>query len=169
MTTAIRRGVGGFVERVITGWALLGGIVLLCVVGVNVGSVVGAIIWKPFPGDFELTEMGTAVAVFAFLPYCQLSDANVTADIFTSGASDRWKAIFRLAASVAALAFGLILCWRMYDGLLDQKADHYTTAILQIPHWIAFVPILVSLGLLVLASALTLSESLRRATGGGPA
>ena len=31
----------------------------------------------------------------------------------------------------------------MYFGMLDQKTYDYTTTILQIPHWIAFLPILV--------------------------
>ena len=61
----------------------------------NAISVTGsAVFGRPFPGDFELTEMGVAVAAFSFLPYCQLTGANVTADIFTSGASRAWIAIF---------------------------------------------------------------------------
>ena len=44
----------------------------------------------------------------------------------------------------------------MWLGMLDQKAYGYTTAILQFPHWIAFIPILVSLLLLALAAAVTL-------------
>ena len=71
-------------RRIIEGWALCGGLVLLGVVGVNAYSILaGALVNRPFPGDFELTEMGTATAVFAFLPYCQLIGANVSADIFT--------------------------------------------------------------------------------------
>jgi TRAP-type C4-dicarboxylate transport system permease small subunit len=46
----------------------------------------------------------------------------------------------------------------MYFGLLDQKAYDYTTAILQIPHWLAFVPILISLALLALAAVATILE-----------
>ncbi len=146
-------------EALIQGWALLGGLVLCAVVAVNVVSVVGAIVWKPFPGDFELTEIGVAVAAFAFLPFCQLTDANVTADIFTARASHRWISVFKLAASLVALSFALILLWRMFAGMGDQRAYGYTTAILQVPIWWGFVPILISLALLVLASLLTLLRS----------
>lgn len=153
-----RAGPIGLARRVITAWALLGGVALAGVVLVNVISVAGAIAWQPFPGDFEMTEVGVAVAAFAFLPYCQLTGANVTADIFTAGASPRWIARFSALASVVALGFSLLLLWRMYLGMLDQKAYGYTTAILQFPHWVAFVTILVSLALLAVAAVITLID-----------
>lgn len=150
-------GLAGAVSRLVSAWALLGGVVLLMVVGINMISIIGGIFGAPFPGDFELTEMGVAVAVFAFLPYCQLIGANVSADIFTMAASRRLIAFFTLLGSLIALGFSLILIWRMYYGMLDQKTYDYTTAILQIPHWLAFMPILISLALLALAACVTLS------------
>lgn len=149
-------GIAGAASRLITGWALLGGILLLMVVAVNMVSIIGSMFGKPFPGDFELTEMGVAVAVFCFLPYCQLVGANVSADIFTSHASKRLIAFFTLLGSLTALGFAVLLIWRMCFGMLDQKEYDYTTTILQIPHWIAFIPILVSLALLALAAIVTL-------------
>nr|WP_319386557.1 TRAP transporter small permease [uncultured Roseibium sp.] len=149
-------GLAGAASRLITVWALLGGLLLLTVVGVNMVSIIGSVFGKPFPGDFELTEMGVAVAVFTFLPYCQLVGANVSADIFTSGASRRTIAFFTLLGSLVALGFACLLIWRMYFGMLDQKEYDYTTTILQIPHWIAFIPILVSLALLAVAATVTL-------------
>ena len=162
-----RTGFSGAVERLVTFWAIAGGVVLLAVIAMNVISVVGTIFGHPFPGDFEMTEVGVAVAAFAFLPFCQISDANVTADIFTSRASPRVLAVLRFAASLVALLFGGLLVWRMYLGMLDQKAYGYTTAILQFPIWEAFLPILASLALLTLASAVTLVESLKRAVQHG--
>lgn len=153
-------------RALIAGWALAGGCSLLAVVLINVASVIGGIFGTPFPGDFEMTEVGIAVAAFAFLPYCQLHGANVTADIFTSGASPRTVELFSAAGSLVALAFSLLLLSRMYAGLVDQKAFGYTTAILQFPHWIAFIPILVSLILLALAAAVTLLDQLCRARTG---
>ena len=151
-------GAARLARGAITAWALAGGVLLLVVVLVNVLSVVGAaVLGKPFPGDFELTEMGVCVAVFMFLPYCQMTDSNVSADLFTARASARTIAVLAFAGSLAALAFGALLLWRMWAGMLDQKAYDYTTAILQIPHWLAFVPILLSLALLVVAALLSLA------------
>jgi TRAP-type C4-dicarboxylate transport system permease small subunit len=148
-------------------WALLGGAVLCAVVLVNVYSTVAsALFGTPFPGDFEMTEVGVAVAVFAFLPYCQAIGANVTADIFTARASARIVAILQFAASIVAFGFAALLVWRMWAGMLDQKAYGYTTAILQFPHWIAFLPILASLALLAIASLITAGEAWRDARNG---
>jgi TRAP-type C4-dicarboxylate transport system permease small subunit len=159
---AAEPGPAGAARSIITGWALLGGAILLVLALMNVASVLGsALIGRPFPGDFEMTEVWVAVAAFMFLPYCQLTGANVSADIFTSGASRRWIATFALAASLVALAFSLILFWRMFFGMLDQRAYHYTTTILQFPHWLAFIPVLASLALLALAALITLAEAAR--------
>ena len=72
-------------SKLIVGWALFGGVILLLlVIMTTYSAAAGFLIATPFPGDFELTEMGVAVASFAFLPYCQLTFANVSADVFTA-------------------------------------------------------------------------------------
>jgi len=167
-------------RRFVTIWALLGGALLCAVVLVNTGSIIGAALFtanetgwlggalphwmaSPILGDFELTEMGVCIAVFSFLPYCQLTRSNVTADIFTAHASPQWVARFSLLASLVALAFMAILAWRMYFGMLDQREYGYTTAILLLKHWYAYLPILASLALTVLAALVTLAEDAERA------
>lgn len=164
MANDIRAGFSRLARLVIAIWALVGGAALCAVVLINVYStVMGAFFGAPFPGDFEMTEVGIAVAIFAFLPYCQITGANVTADIFTARASARTVAVLQLAASIVAFGFSALLVWRMWAGMLDQKAYGYTTAILQFPHWIAFVPILASLALLAVASLITADEAWRDA------
>ena len=149
------------VLRMSTIWAVVGGFVLLGVIVANVLSVLGAAtINKALPGDFELTELGVAIAAFSFLPYCQIAGLNVTADIFTSGASRFWLALFSMLGAAVALGFGALLLWRMYLGMLDQRDYDSTTAILQIPLWWAYAACLVSLALLVVASFASLVNSL---------
>ncbi|NBS12362.1 MAG: TRAP transporter small permease [Gammaproteobacteria bacterium] len=151
-TTALR-----WLVRLIHGWALFGGFVLLAVVLMTtVSAFTGFVFATPFPGDFELTEMGVAVAAFAFLPYCQLTFSNVSADIFTQKAGpavNRW--LSRLG-SLIALCFSVLLMWRMFEGLKDYQTYLETTTILQIPIWYAFVPTLASLALLALAAIVTM-------------
>ncbi len=61
-------GLTGLARRVIEGWALAGGLVLLAIALMSTwSSVTGVVFAKPLPGDFELVEMGVAVAVFMFL------------------------------------------------------------------------------------------------------
>ena len=47
----------------------------------------------------------------------------------------------------------------MWAGMYDYIKYEETTAILQVPHWWAFIPILISLVLLAVASILTLVDS----------
>ena len=147
-----------FTRSLILYWALAGGILLFLVVFLNTFSVAGGIVGNPIPGDFELTEMGVAIAVFAFLPYCQLTNANVTADIFTSRASPRWLALFGLTSSLVALLFSILLFWCMSQGMVDRYNYQYTSAILLIPMWIPYVPVLFSWVLLLLAAIISVKD-----------
>lgn len=149
-------------RRVIEAWALLGGVLLVVIALMNTWSVASlALLNFPVPGDFELVELGVAIAAFSFLPYCQLTGANVTADIFTARASPVWVAFFSVLAALAAAFFSVILIWRMSDGMVSYIEYEEVTTILNIPRWLAFPPILVSLALLVVAAAITLMEAVR--------
>ncbi|WP_099867638.1 TRAP transporter small permease [Pararhizobium haloflavum] len=152
----------GLARRIIEYWAIAGGLVLFAVVFINAFSLVSLIFaGSPFPGDFEIVEVGVAITVFAFLPYCQLTGSNVTADIFTAGAGPRVLQVLAVLASLAATGFAAFLLWRMYGGFLDMRTYRETTAIYQFPLWIAYIPILISLVLYVIAAAITLVDALK--------
>ena len=152
----------GFVARVIEAWALLGGFVLLAIVLMVAWSATrGFFFNRPLQGDVEMTEMWVAVAAFMFLPYCQLTGANVTADIFTARAGPRTIALLELLSAVIALGFSVLLLWRMYYGLLDYREYVETTTTLHVPIWYAYIPALISLALLALASLITVRKALR--------
>ena len=160
-----RTGVSGAVEKIVTAWALLGGVLLLAIIVMNVVSVIGGVVWVPFPGDFELTQIGIAIVAFSFLPYTQLTGNNVTADIFTAKAGPRTVAFLSGLAGLVAMVFAELTLKQMYLGLQDQKTYNYTTAILLFPIWTAFVPILMSLGLLIVASVVSFLEGAKRVAG----
>lgn len=142
-------------------WALVGGWLLIFIVLLTAGSQgSGLLLGRPLPGDFELVEVGVAVAVFTFLPYCEITGANVTADFFTARAGPRILAALRGLAALLAVTFALLLMHRMTAGLIDYQRTGEITAIIGFPKWLAFIPILISLILLVAAAAI----NLRRAT-----
>ena len=63
---------GRFLLKLVTYLAICGGLVLVAIVLINFISIAGRTIFgKPLTGDFELVEMGCAVAIFSFLPLCQ--------------------------------------------------------------------------------------------------
>jgi TRAP-type C4-dicarboxylate transport system permease small subunit len=148
-------------RQVIEWWALAGGLLLLAIVSMNAYSLMADMAFRrPLPGDFELVEVGVAVAAFAFLPYCQLTGANVTADIFTQNVGPRTVALLALLSGFIALAFSLLLTWRMSAGLIDIRQYGETTTITGFPIWIAYVPIVASLGLLAVASFISIRDAL---------
>jgi TRAP-type C4-dicarboxylate transport system permease small subunit len=156
------QGPQGLLRRIVEAWALLGGLVLFAIALMTAWSAgAGWLFGKPLPGDVELVEMLTAVSVFMFLPYCQLTGANVTADLFTARAGPRTIALLTLLGAVTALGFSLLLLGRMYEGLLDYRQYVETTTILRVPIWYAYLPALASLVLLAAAAATSVRDALR--------
>ncbi|MBL4741277.1 MAG: TRAP transporter small permease [Sneathiella sp.] len=147
------------VHRICEVWALIGGLVLLSVVLVNAYSICADLFAnKPFPGDFEITEVGVAIAIFCFLPYCQITGSNVSADIFTAKAGKLQITLMSLFAGIIALGFSSLLLWRMSDGFASYLEYEEVTGILGFPIWVGFIPCLFSLGLLVVASFMTIVD-----------
>ena len=155
-----RAGPIGLARTFIRLWAIAGGLTLIALVLMTASSVVSDFIFaKPFPGDFEIVQLGVAIAAFAFLPYCQVEGSNVTVDIFTSWASPRLVVIFRLISAIIAMLIAGLLLARMWDGMADYQKYNETTPIVEIPLWYVYPPILFSLALLMLAAAVTIAES----------
>ncbi|MCB9993593.1 MAG: TRAP transporter small permease subunit [Hyphomicrobiaceae bacterium] len=123
-------------------------------------SALGNLLFRsPFAPDYELSKHLMAVAVFMFLPYCQIAGANVNVDIFTERLDPRAKAVMSVVAAVLAASFALLLLRQMtlgFDGYLRYPE---VTPVLGLPLWTAFPPILISLGLLLAAALMTLADA----------
>ena len=65
-----------------------GGVTLTSAAVLTVASITGRALLPlglgPIKGDYELVGIGCALAIFAFLPWCQLRRGHVTVDIFVS-------------------------------------------------------------------------------------
>lgn len=163
-----RDPVGRVLDTLALWLAYAGGVLLSAVAMMTVVSVMMRwLLGSPIPGDYELAAMGTAITVFAFLPLCQIRRGNVLVDVFTLRAPRRARALMDLAGAVLYTAFAAMLARQMYLGMRERIPDPAnfvygeTTMVLQLQIWPAFVPILVSLGLLVLVCAYTAVRELR--------
>lgn len=151
---------------IIRGWALLGGCVIALLSVMTAASAVSNILFAaPFAADYELVKNFVGVAIFMFLPYCQLAGANVTVDIFTEGMSEATKAAMALLSSLFAFAFSALLLRQMSLGFLSYMRYPEVTPVLHLPLWTAFPPILLSLFLLLVAALLTALDGWRKARG----
>ncbi|BCH22621.1 TRAP transporter small permease [Mesorhizobium sp. L-8-3] len=150
-------------------WALLGGVITLALSVMTALSALSNIFFaRPFSPDHELVKHFIAIAIFMFLPYCQLTGSNVTVDIFTEGMSERGKSAMAAFSSLFALAFSLLMLRQMYLGFFSYLRFPEVTPVLKLPLWTAFPPILVSLALLAAAALITLLEGWRGIRSGRP-
>lgn len=177
----LEKRVGQRIERVAKVWAILGGILLVALSVMTVVSIVGRALTGfglgPVPGDYELVANGCAIAIFAFLPWCQLRRGHVTVDIFINTLSSRAIAVFGFLGDVLVLIVSAVIARQLYlgwgekfpygsDALRDALAMGYkpffaeTTYELQIPVWIPYTAALIGAVLMVIVATYTVWRSL---------
>ncbi len=159
---------GNSVSFFIKLWALAGGAIIVgLAVLTAISTILNLTLGAPLSADHELVKHFVAIAVFMFLPYCQLTGANVTVDVFTEGMSEAKKAVMTLLGSLIALGFAVLLFRQMYFGMQSYMRFVEVTPVLGLPLWTAFPMILASLVLLMVASILTGFEAFQRIRGKG--
>lgn len=173
--------VGRVLEKLARYLAYAGGLVLVAIAVITVLSITGrALIFAglgPIKGDFELVEMGCAIAVFFFLPWCQLKRGHVTVDIFVDRLPRRGHAGFGLIGDLCVLVAASLIAWRLYlgfgekfpygsDALRETLSMGYkpffpeTTYELELPVWMPYGLALLGAAVFVLVSAYTVWRSL---------
>jgi TRAP-type C4-dicarboxylate transport system permease small subunit len=154
--------VGRFLFGVSRAVALAGGCLLAVMAAMTAVSVTGRSFFRaPIPGDFELVEIGLSVAIFSFLPYCQMARANVLVDFFMERAPARAKAFFDAAGGLLYLAIAALLLWRHSLGGIDMYRVGETSMILGVPRWWSFPAAVLCLALLLAVVGYTLWRSIR--------
>lgn len=145
--------VGRGLEWLAKGLAIAGGLVLTAVTLMSLYSVVMRnLAGAPIQGDFELVQMGCAVAVAAFLPFTQLRDGNIFVDFFTARATDRTKArLDGVGALLVGLALALI-AWRTGVGASEAFRNGETTMIMALPVWWGYAAMTPSIAVAALAA-----------------
>jgi hypothetical protein len=145
------------VHRLALVFAYLGGIVVAAVGIVSAVSIVGrTLIGRAILGDFELVEIGTAVAGSLFLPYCQATRAHVIVEFFTTRASAAALVWLDRAGALLMAATFFLVGWRTIVGCLDIARSGESSMLMQIPLWMgyaAIVPGVLAAGLIALAQA----------------
>lgn len=161
--------VGRALYRLSAALAVLGGLVLAALVVMICVSIAGrALFSAPIPGDFELVEIGCAVAVFAFLPYCQITRGNVLVDFFTARAGPKRRAALDAFGNLLLTVIAGLITWRGVFGAHDLYRYNETTMVLAVPVWWGFVPAVFCAAVLTLVAAYTVWRSAWEARHGRP-
>ena len=133
---------------------------------VLVATVVGAAFGRPILGDSEIVELLVGVAVFAFLPYCQLRGANVIVDFFTQPLPKRAQHALDALMGVVFIFVAAILTWRLIDGGLTAFERSRRSMFLQLPDWWGYALGAIAMVVWVGVCVLTTYVSLKRARQG---
>jgi TRAP-type C4-dicarboxylate transport system permease small subunit len=151
----------GRVLYAIAKWlAVFGGIILCGMALLTAASVTGRSLFNnPISGDFELVAIGTGLAVFAFLPWCQLTRGNVLVDFFMSAAPPRAQIFTDVAGGLVYLAIAILLTCRMIFGGLDMYNYNELSMTINFPRWTTFPPSIFLMSFLVLVIAYTICRS----------
>ena len=140
--------------------AILGGVLLAAMALLTAVSIAGrAAFSAPVPGDFELVAIGTGIAVFAFLPWCQLTRGNVIVDFFMDRAPVRAKALCDALGGILYVALGALLTWRMVFGGIDMHRYAELSLTLNFPRWTTFPVSVLLLAFLIAVTAYTVYRS----------
>lgn len=130
---------GKFIYDVSRVMAWFGGFVLSLVAVVSVSSIAGrslsAFGLGPVPGDFELVEAGTALAVFCYLPWCHLRRSHADVGMFWNSYPAPLQRFLKGATDALMLAVWLLLIWRMGVAMLEYRSNGEVSFILQMPVW----------------------------------
>ncbi|MBM3568352.1 MAG: TRAP transporter small permease [Alphaproteobacteria bacterium] len=151
--------------RVCQAVAVAGGVLTLALALLVMASVLGRWLWgQPVPGDFEFVQMGTALAIFAFLPLAQARGGNVIVDSFTTRLPPRFRNTIDAAWNLVYAATMATIAVSMVRGTLENRDNHTATMVLQLPVWPALA---VSTALLILLAAVAAWTALARPKGPG--
>ncbi len=142
---------------------MVGGAALLGAMAVLVATVAGGAFGRPLLGDSELVEFFCSVAVFTFLPYCQLRGSNVLVDFFTRPLPVRARDWLDAVMGIVFTLVAAVLAWRLLEGGITAYARAKRSMFLQLPEWWGYAIGVIAMALWVAVCAWTAYQSLRRA------
>lgn len=144
-------------QRVVTLWALLGGllaVIIVLVTAVNVGAFTLDFALKPFgiyvpalPGYEDFVRLAISAAALSFFPYTQLKKGHVAVDLFVQAFPNWLQKILDHLWQVLTAVVAAALAYYMWQGMLETRGDNTMTAVLGWQEWPWYFPGVVSMAL----------------------
>jgi len=144
-------------QRATTGWALLGGVLVIAIVLVtaaNVGAFMADRIASSFgsnvralPGYEDFVRLAVSVAALTFIPYCQMRKGHIAVDLFVQAMPKVLQGLLDRLWLALTAALGAFLCYWMWVGMLETRSDNTLTPILGWPEWPWYGPGIISMAL----------------------
>lgn len=159
------------VELIARVLAIAGGVVLLCLIVLTCFSIIGRALVPlnvgigPIRGIYDMTEIGMAAAIFAFLPWAQFTEAHARVDLFQPVMPKPMDRFLDFAFNLAMLVVAAVGTWRLYLGMQDKLSFGETTLIAQIPVWQGYAASLLGAVGFIIVAAFCVLRSGRRIAG----
>jgi TRAP-type C4-dicarboxylate transport system permease small subunit len=138
-----------------------GMLMIAVAVMVTVSVTMRWLINESVPGDIELVQIGTALAIFSFLPICQARRGNIMVDTFTLRLPRRLQLMLDALWDLAYAGITAIIAWRLGVGAWDTIRSNTVSMMLGLPTgWaIAACAVMAAfLSIVAIATALRLSK-----------
>lgn len=142
-------------------FALAGGAIFALLTLMSALSIVGRALGRPIQGDFELVQLGCAVAIAFCLPYCQWRRGHIIVDFFTTRASARTRNVLDALGALLLALVMLLVAWRTGVGAAAMKASNETSMIMGVPVWYAYALMTPAFALTALAGVHTAWQAWR--------
>jgi len=175
-------------DRIARSLAYIGGIFLVLIAVMTVISTIGRafvglqIGLGPIPGDFELVEAGTAVAIFCFMSWCQINQGHVTVDIFADFAPKKVNLGLIFVGNILIFLVAFVIAWRLWMGFGEQVTwfdqstrdvlgfgykpfTNNTSYILGMPFWYSYLLSFIGAFFFTIISAFTVWRALNDLLG----
>lgn len=126
-------------ERLARLCSILGGLLMTALMLMTCYSLIGRNAFETaLIGDFELTGIGSGMAIALFMPLCQLKHENIIVDFFTANRSPLFNhRLDRFGDMLMTVIFAL-LSWRCALAAINAKETMGASMLLGFPDWIVF-------------------------------
>lgn len=162
-----------FADHVARVLAIAGGAVLLGLTLLTCISIIGRALIPldigvgPIRGIYDITEIGMAAAVFAFLPWAQYREAHARVDLFQWAIPKKAEQFLDVLFNASMAIVAYVGTSRLYLGMQDKISFGETTLIAQIPVWQGYTAGLIGAFGFVIVSVFCTLRALRRLVGYG--
>lgn len=159
------------VELIARVLAFAGGIVLLGLTALTCVSIAGRALIPldigvgPIRGIYDMTEIGMAAAIFAFLPWAQFKEAHARVDLFQWAIPQKLDQLLDVVFNAGMAFVATVGTYRLFLGMQDKMSFGETTLIAQIPVWQGFAAGLVGAVAFVIVAVFCTLRAARRLAG----
>lgn len=142
-------------EKIVTAWAIAGGIILLAITFVTMANVGGFALDRAarlfgstvtaLPGYEDFVRLAVSVAALMFFPYCQHRRGHVAVDLFAGLLPEGVQRFLDAIVLLLTAGLALFLAWWMVFGMLESRSDEAVSRVLGWSQWPFYLPGIISL------------------------